>query len=191
MEKQKYHYIYKITFLCGEHKDCYYIGKRTTPNKTDNYYVGSGIFVKRYFKKYGKIAGETYIKEILEYNDSKEVNAEREKEIIGTLFKDDSKCMNLCEGGSGGKTYERTEIQKQHLSEIAKQRCANNPDWDGEMTEERRKHISEALKGKMAGENNPNFGNKWSDEQKSKQSAKMKGRKRVYNTDGTYKLVFV
>lgn len=59
------------------------------------------------------------------------------------------------------------------------------------MTKERKKHISDALKGKMSGEKNPHYGIKVPDEQKAKQSAKMKGRKRVYNTDGTYKLVFV
>ena len=185
----KYHYLYKITFLCGEHKGCYYIGKRTTPNKTDNFYVGSGLFVKRYFEKYGKIENVTYTKAILEYNPSKEANGLREKEVIGSLYKDDPQCMNLCEGGWGGKTYERTEEHKRNLSELAKKRCKDNPNWDGPMTEDRKRHISESLKGKMKGEANPNFGHRWTEEQKKALSDKKKGRKRFYFPDGTYRYV--
>lgn len=79
-----FHYIYKITFLCGSHKGSYYIGKRTSRSSPEkDSYRGSGIFCKRYYDKYGII--NTYTKEILEVNPSKELNAEREAFWIGTL----------------------------------------------------------------------------------------------------------
>lgn len=72
-----FHYIYRIDFLCGE-PNRYYIGKHSSTNKTTaNSYTGSGLFCKRYFKKYGKEG--TYKKTILEVNSSKEENSKREE----------------------------------------------------------------------------------------------------------------
>lgn len=96
-----YHYIYRIDFLEKEHIGKYYIGKRTVNYKPENdkAYLGSGLFCKRYFSKYG--TNGTYKKTILETNNSVEENSKREKEIIGDLYKTDPLCMNLCEGGLG------------------------------------------------------------------------------------------
>lgn len=99
------HYIYKIHFLKGFPCGRYYIGKRTyygTDINRDSY-TGSGIFCKHYFKKYGAIAGETYIKEIIEINPSKKINHDREIFWIGDLWKTDPLCMNLIKGGNCGK----------------------------------------------------------------------------------------
>lgn len=94
-------YIYKIIFLCGFPCGRYYIGQHMHRGKLENdRYTGSGNFCKAYFKKYGKLFGKTYIKEILEINPSEEINKIREKEIIGNLYKTDPLCMNLIEGGS-------------------------------------------------------------------------------------------
>lgn len=110
------HYIYKITLLCGSLAGCYYIGKHTTSNIKDKY-AGSGRIVKDYYKKYGKIENETYTKEILEYNESFEINCEREKEIIGTLYINDILCLNLKSGGENGHY---SDTAKQHISEGVK-----------------------------------------------------------------------
>lgn len=182
------HYIYKITFLCGNPEGRYYIGKRSTFRVKDGY-TGSGNFCKTYFKKYGKLEGETYTKEILEYNSSKDANAEREAFYIGTLFETDPLCMNLCKGGYGGKTYERMEYHRKRLSEFRKEWYKNHPEW-GKMTDSKRKNLSIALKGKMSGPNNPHYGVKVPEEQKIRQSQKMKGRHRVYRDDGTYYMSF-
>jgi len=99
-----FHYIYKIIFLCGYPTGRYYLGKRTY-NGTDmqkDPYTGSGNFCKAYFKKYGVVYGETYLKEIIEINPSKKINKEREKIVIGDLWKTDPLCMNLQPGGDGG-----------------------------------------------------------------------------------------
>lgn len=42
-------------------------------------------------------------------------------------------------------------------------------------SEEHKRKLSESLKGKLIGEKNPNYNNKWTDEQKQKQSLKFKG----------------
>lgn len=73
------HYIYKINFLCGI-SGRYYIGKRSTKYFNSEIYTGSGSFCKSYFKKYGKIEGKTYTKDILEFNFSAETNSNREIE---------------------------------------------------------------------------------------------------------------
>lgn len=94
----KYHYIYRIDFLLN--KGAYYIGKRSVNYlpQNDNSYLGSGIYPKRYFSKYG--VKNTYIKTILETNPTKEINAEREKILIGDLWKTDVNCKNLEPGGT-------------------------------------------------------------------------------------------
>lgn len=53
------------------------------------------------------------------------------------------------------------------------------------MTEEKKRNISKAMKGLFAGEKNPHYGVKVPEEQKKRQSEKMKGRKRIYREDGT------
>lgn len=111
------HYIYKITCLCGEFKNHYYIGKRTSKNKhiyNDKYY-GSGEKLRRYYKKYPPQNGVTMYKEIIEINPTKEINAKREKEIIGDLYKSDPLCLNLMEGGNGRKVSKETSSKKSRV----------------------------------------------------------------------------
>lgn len=74
-------------------------------------YCGSGIFCRDYFKKYGALLGETYLKEIIEINPSKEINRQREKIIVGDLWKTDPLCMNLCPGGGELPKNDRAVIQ--------------------------------------------------------------------------------
>lgn len=111
----RYNYIYKIVCLCGSFAGHYYIGKHTTGNLDDKY-TGSGILIKDYFKKYGKVEGETYEKTIIEFNETPELNSEREKQIIGSLWVDDPLCLNLMEGGKSsgmkGKKHSETWIEK-------------------------------------------------------------------------------
>ena len=108
------HYLYKITCLCGSFKDHYYIGKRSS-RKSDilhDCYYGSGEKLRRYYKKYPPELGVTITKEILEINPTKEINAQREKEIIGDLYLTDPMCLNLMEGGNGRKVSKETSQKK-------------------------------------------------------------------------------
>lgn len=135
-EKQQIHYIYKIIFLCGELKNRYYLGKRTY-NGTDitkDKYHGSGNFCKSYFKKYGIVEGKTYIKEVLEVNDSIEINRNRELVIIGNLWETDPLCMNQRCGGDGGliKNHNVSEKGKQNISKLNSE-CVYQFDLDGNL----------------------------------------------------------
>lgn len=109
-KKPKVHYIYKIYFLCGFPTGRYYLGKRT--GYVDDSYGGSGNFCKAYYKKYGKIAGKTYIKEIIEINPSKGINVKREEIIIGDLWKTDPLCMNQAPGGMTNKSCGDQKVHK-------------------------------------------------------------------------------
>lgn len=94
------HYIYKICFLCEE-PGSYYIGKRSYRGTdiTKDKYCGSGKYCDFYFKKHGIKLGETYVKEIIEINLSKEINSDRENYWIGDLWNTDPLCKNLMPGG--------------------------------------------------------------------------------------------
>lgn len=130
------HYIYKITLLCGELKDHYYIGKHSSKYENWKYY-GSGLVLQNYYKKHGRIEGETFIKEILEYNSSSEENFEREKEILGDLWKTDPMCINLCAGGRGPTGHKVSEEARKKMSY-----------WGGKTRpEETKKKMSESHKG--------------------------------------------
>ena len=97
-----YHYIYKTTLLLGSLAGKYYYGKRSRNVVPENdAYAGSGKKVTDYFKKYGKIRGVTYEKEIIELNPDKRTNAEREREIIEPHL-GNPMCLNLTKGGMGG-----------------------------------------------------------------------------------------
>lgn len=111
------HYIYKITCLCGSFKGHYYIGKRSS-RKADilnDYYYGSGEKLRRYYKKYPPVLGETIIKDIIEINPTKEMNCKREKEIIGDLYLTDTLCLNLMEGGNGRRVSKETSKKKSDM----------------------------------------------------------------------------
>lgn len=120
MAKEKAHYIYKIHFLCGYPTGRYYIGKHT--GYIDDTYGGSGKFCKAYYNKYGKVKGETYIREILEINPSKEINRDREKMVVGDLWRTDPLCMNQMPGGWGLLPGGDSPHKGKHLSEEAKEK---------------------------------------------------------------------
>jgi hypothetical protein len=165
--------------LCGSLSGHYYIGKHAASNLNDHY-CGSGKILKDYYSKYGRIENETFLKEILEFTDNEEHNCEREREILGTLWKQDPNCLNLKCGGSGGSNGSNmlgkpspmrgrkfTEASKKKLSEAKKGkpswikgktsplkgRKRNTPSWNKgkSLSEEHKKNLSESHKGKLKG----------------------------------------
>ena len=50
----------------------------------------------------------------------------------------------------------------------------NNPNYGNHWSEEQRKRMSKKMKGRYDGKNNPNYGNKWSDEQKERDRERAK-----------------
>jgi group I intron endonuclease len=95
---KKYHFIYKTTNLVNSK---FYIGMHSTSNLNDGY-IGSGKRLKRSIKKYGI---ENFKFEILEYCDSRELLAEREKYIVNQEMIDNVLCLNLKIGGIGGGIF--------------------------------------------------------------------------------------
>jgi hypothetical protein len=155
---KKYHFIYKTTNLINSK---FYIGMHSTSNLNDGY-IGSGKRLKASIKKYGV---DNFKFEILEYFNSRELLAEREKYIVNQEMIDDILCMNLKVGGFGGFTH---EIIK--MGSIA---------------------AVKALKEKYG----PNYGKvistKWrqteSEERKKIRHEKMAITKKLNNRDGTFK----
>jgi group I intron endonuclease len=158
MEEKRY-YIYKITLLCGSLSNHYYYGmhKRKSLNidPLDDKYYGSGKIVNNYYEKYPFEQGVTAIKEIVEYNDTKKENAEREEHYIGNLWETDPLCLNLKAGGIGGGGKWSDEQRKKYLSTMT-----------GHITtDETKEKISKA-----------NTGKKRTAEAKAKMSAAKKGK---------------
>ena len=171
----KYYYIYKITFLKGSLKGKYYIGKKVG-HKSDminDGYFGSGHMTYNYYKKYPPVIGETITKEILEVCDGKEELAECEKKWIGDLWETDENCVNLKRGGEGGwgpsywKGKHRSEETKKKLSE------ANKGKKGRKHTDETKHKLSEVNTGKHRSEEAKR---KMSEAHKGKSSG-MKGKK--------------
>lgn len=93
--RKKYHFIYRTTNLLSGR---YYIGMHSTDDLNDGY-LGSGTYLKRSINKHGK---ENHSIEILEFVDSREELAAREKEIVSLQEIAKKECMNLKVGGEGG-----------------------------------------------------------------------------------------
>lgn len=131
-------------------------------------YLGSGTAIKNAIKKYGK---ENFKKLILCFCDSEEEAFICEKIFARKQVINNNMCYNLQTGGLGG--VEKTEEIKEKFSNIQKRL----------MTPERRKQISDSLKGKkqsketIAKRVEKLKGKKCSDTKKQKISDSEKGKK--------------
>lgn len=163
-----YHYTYKIICTEGHLKGHYYLGKHST-NNLDDGYKGSGKIIKDYYKKHPN----GYIKQIIQFFDSKEDAFKAEKELIGDLHKTDKLCLNTKAGGKGGwpsglpsamKGKRHSEEAKRKMSESRKNSKIFHDVMQSEeykekqrkaqtgrrfhLSEEAKRKISEARKGK-------------------------------------------
>ena len=116
-----------------------YIGQSKFNPDENPEYLGSGYILLRAIKCYGQ---KNFKKEIIEICDTKEALCERERYWINTL-KANVKGIgyNICEGGAWGDTF------------------TNNP---------RAEEIRAVFRVLNGGSRNPNFGNRWSQEQRQK-----------------------
>ena len=85
---KKYHYVYKIT---NDIDDRYYIGKHSTNNLNDNY-MGSGLLLRRLFKKYGI---EHFKKEIIKMCESNDEAYKYEALLVTNETLKDKNCLNI------------------------------------------------------------------------------------------------
>ena len=127
-----YGYIYEVTNMITNEK---YIGRKKSDKFLGNSYLGSGTFIRKAVKKYGK---ENFKVIILEECFSEEdLN---EKEIYWIKLYDAQKSelyYNICKGGKAGPGGDKFKGHKHSL--------------------ETRKRMSENRKGSK----NSNFGNRW------------------------------
>ena len=149
------HYVYEVTNNINGRK---YIGKRSCncPIEKDMYF-GSGIAIKEALKKYGV---KNFSKDIIKvFNTSKEA-FEYEEYLIDKLdCVNDIKYYNVAKGGIGGVgTLEgKTELEKWEIYN----------------------RMRDALKGKMAGENNPMYGRRGKDNPNYKRYVPIETREKI------------
>jgi group I intron endonuclease len=142
MEPQSSLIIYKTTNLINGK---IYIGQDS--NNNPNYY-GSGLFLKRAVRKYGKI---NFRKEILAECGSKEMLNELEIFFIALYRKKFGKetLYNISAGGDGNKGLSHTEASKRIIGLKSKGRCIGY-----KHTDEAKEKISKS----KIGSSNPMFG---------------------------------
>lgn len=97
VKPRKYNYLYKITNLINGK---FYYGIHTTDNLDDKY-MGSGTKINEAYEKYGV---ENFKKEILEFFDTRELAALREREIVNEDLIKNPNCYNIILGGGNFTT---------------------------------------------------------------------------------------
>ena len=120
--RKKYHFIYKTTNLLSGR---YYIGMHSTNDLNDGY-LGSGTLLRRSINKHGK---ENHSIEILEFVNSREQLAAREKEIVSLQEVAKKECMNLKIGGSGGLSSEEHKQSFIKAGTASRKICRQDPEW--------------------------------------------------------------
>lgn len=148
-----------------------YIGKRAKPKQQISY-LGSGTHLNLAIKKYGK---DNFVCQPIQWCETKEELCDAERYWISKCNAMDSETFyNIAPGGEGGYALgERNgnfgthsnhwdeETRRKHSERLTGRK-------NGPMSDERKRHISEAKKGKPAtyhpdhhGKNNPSYGKHW------------------------------
>ncbi len=173
--------IYKTTNMKNNK---FYIGMHKTNNLEDDY-LGSGTILRRSIKYHGK---ENFKKKILHVFGFRNEMVQKEIEIVNEELLKDPLCMNLMEGGKGGKNEGGFKKGNKHWvtgakkgAEGLKKRIKNDPvflhklqealkkrrnkgigDWTGKKhSKETKKKMSLSQQGKQKGSNNSQYGTCW------------------------------
>jgi len=132
--KEKLHYtIYQVTNTINGK---IYVGKHQTKDPLDSYY-GSGKYILKAIKKYGKENFEKHI--LFDFETEVEMNA-KEKEILTEEFISNENNYNAGVGGEGGPHFKG----KQHSEESKKK--MGHP--GRKMSIEEKSKVSERLRGR-------------------------------------------
>jgi hypothetical protein len=146
----KFHFIYKTTnTLTGK----FYVGMHSTNTLSDGYF-GSGVYLRRSLRKYGK---ENHTMEILEIFPNRELLVAREAVVVSEELLQNPFCMNLKLGGIGGFDQEMRDAS--YVSR--RERLANDPEYREristaarksarKVSDEGRRACSDALKARYA-----------------------------------------
>lgn len=156
-----YYTIYETTNKVTGKK---YIGKHIT-EKLDDDYLGSGLYLKKSIKKYGR---ENFDKKILFVFDNENDMNRKEKELVNQKIIDDQNYYNISLGGQGGVTvlYENHPLYKKTCEKIKK------------VQKERSQEMSEIVKKLHKEKKVGMYGKKQSENQKRIVSEKLKGVKK-------------
>ena len=176
-----YYTIYQITNLINSKT---YIGKHITKDIDDSY-MGSGKLLRAAINKYGI---ENFEKQILYVFETEEEMNSKERELVTEEFCLRKDTYNLCVGGHGGFSYiNRNKLNNENknkneisikvskklrgrtnkkASERLKQRHKDGlvkyDTFTGKThSQETKKKISSALKGKAVNEKNSQYGTMW------------------------------
>lgn len=154
--------IYETTNLVDGKK---YIGKHAT-NKNDDDYLGSGVYLKRAIRKYGK---DNFSKTILFEFDSEEEMNRKEMQIIDDGIVDNSMYYNLAYGGQGGVIV----LKKNHP--LYEETCKKISESKLKNHTQNSERVKELHRQKMVGM----YGKKQSEHQKETVSKLLKGKKQT------------
>lgn len=142
----------------------------STFNLDDNY-LGSGKYLWRSIKKYGK---ENHKKEILEFCKNRIELKQREKEIVNIDMINDKMCMNLMEGGNGGYNKNAFKGNPSYYGKLGREYQIKLENDNPILATQRNKNISNGLKS--AYKSGSIFGwrknNNWTGKKHSKQTIK-------------------
>ena len=152
-----FYYTYKVVLLKGSLAGKYYYGQHRTKNLKDGY-IGSGTIITKYFEKYPKVEGVTYVRQILAFYSCEEDLNEAEKELVGNSYETDPNCLNLKAGGKQTKlsTESRKKISlaltgrkhsEEHRKKNGEAHKGLKPRLGSHPSEETRRKMSEAHKG--------------------------------------------
>lgn len=139
-------------------------------------YLGSGKRLWNSINYHGK---ENFIKEILEYCDTRDELKRREREIVNEQLLKEDLCMNLKKGGDGGLVDER---HRKVFTEAGKQNLVNSKEkrekslTKTRSTPEYREKMSKALKEFYKTNDGVFTGRQHTEETKRKMSESMKGK---------------
>ncbi|USW07275.1 hypothetical protein [Salmonella phage GRNsp7] len=130
------HYCY-LTKIIHNDKIRLYFGKHSSRCGLDNNYIGSGKFIKS-ARKNPEVKFE---KTVLCVFDTKELNAEFENLLVSEAKEKFENCVNIAEGGIGGKTWGNnphpmqgrrmpaSEDRKAKISATMKDKFSNQIHW--------------------------------------------------------------
>lgn len=155
----KYGYIYKITYTDKRSHLCnhFYYGRHKLwkneslldPN-CPHYYHGSSTIAYKYYWPYYS----SHTKEIICWADNAQELNTLEYDIINKHI-NDPLCINVADGGWGGKTGEVSEETRKKLSEAKK----GKPTWSlGKKFSDKHKQNISIYHWDTSGENNPMYG---------------------------------
>lgn len=158
--EEPYGFIYITTNMVNGMR---YLGQKRIEFGKDWYsYLGSGKYLKRAIKKYGR---ENFIRNIVCfcYSEDELNKSEYDLSVFLDVVESDD-WYNLCYGGGTTNGYHHSEESKKKMSDNSKNpsketRIKMSESAKARCTEEWRRVASERSKGKWAGENNPNYGN--------------------------------